>query len=79
LDISAPDDLRSSCDRNSFYLFCGSRLLFIRLASAACLYKFTKATFCLKTASDGYGTRHANQIVVVNPRTLEIVDASSFA
>jgi hypothetical protein len=71
LDISAPEDLRSSGDRNRFYLLRGSGLLLIRVASAACLHEFAETAFGFeagRAASDDY------EIIVVNPRTLEIVD-----
>jgi hypothetical protein len=77
LDISASNDLRNRCDRNGVFLCCGSGLLFIRLACAACLCKFVEPTFGLEAStatSDDYGACDANQIIVVNPRTLEIVD-----
>jgi hypothetical protein len=71
LDISAPEDVRRSRGRNRFYLLCGRGVLFIRLASAACLDEFAETAFGFeagRAASDDY------EIIVVNPRTLEIVD-----
>ena len=78
MDLSASNDLRNGCDRNGFCLFCGSGLLFIRLACAACRHKFAEPIFGLeanRAVSDDYGACDTNQIIVVNPRTLEIVDA----
>jgi hypothetical protein len=77
MDLSASNDLRNSCDRNGVCLFCGSGLLFICLASAAYLHKFGEPTLGLeadRAASDDYGACDTNQIVVVTPRTLEIVE-----
>jgi hypothetical protein len=45
LGFSAPDDLHSSCGCYGFYLFCGSGLLLVRLASAACLHEFAETAF----------------------------------
>jgi hypothetical protein len=47
------------------------------VACAACLHKFAEPTLGLeanRAASSNYGACDANQIIVVNPRTLEIVD-----
>ena len=77
LDHSAPHDLRNSCDRNGLCVFCGSGLLLIRLAGAACFHEFAAPTFDLganSAVSDDYGAYDTNQIIVVNPRTPEIVD-----
>jgi hypothetical protein len=78
LDLSASNDLRNGCDRNGLCLFRGSGLLLIRLACAACLHKFAEPTSGLeanRAASDDHGACDTNQIVVVNPGTLEIVEA----
>jgi hypothetical protein len=75
LDLSTPNDLRNGCDRNGFCLFRGSGLLLIRLACAACVRKFAEPTFeANRVASDDCGACDTNQIVVVNPRTLQIVE-----
>jgi hypothetical protein len=77
LGLAASNDLRNGGDRNGFCLFCGSGLLLIHLASAACLHKFVKPTFCLeanRAVSHDQGACDTNQIIVVNPRTLEIVE-----
>jgi hypothetical protein len=77
LDLSASNDLRNRCDRNGVFLCCRSGLLFIRLACAACIRKFIEPTFALEAstaASDDYDACDTNQIIVVNPRTLEIVE-----
>jgi hypothetical protein len=76
LDLSASNDLRNGCDRNGFCLFRGGGLLLVRLACAACLHKLAGPTLGLKAnraASDDHGAYDANQIVVVNPRALQIV------
>jgi hypothetical protein len=76
LHLSASNDLRNRCDRNGVFLCCRSSLLFIRLACAACICKFVQPTFGLEAssaASNDYDACDTDQIIVVNPRTLDIV------
>jgi hypothetical protein len=77
LDVAASNDLRNGGDRNGFCFFCRSGLLLVRLAGATCLHKFVRTIVGLeadRAASDDCGASDTNQNIVVNPRTLEIVE-----